>query len=1082
MRLPAALRYVMLHRLAFAVTALTVLITATSTAATAVFASTAASLANKQTLTDNPTSSIFVTVLQPPSAQVNAAVTNTIDSNAPGLPMTYITAAQSNPLNLPVSLAGPKGQSFVLRLDQVRAHSRLVTGRWPRAPYGRAIQACLPVRAAQLLGLHAGSQLTSVDTITHASVPVQITCTFNPIDPASTFWRLNTLPASGISRVGGFNTYGPMVTTEPVASWGAPVGTSEWLAVPDFAAMTSRNLTTLSDSLGNAVNDLGDSQFSFSVTTNLPVLLGNQATTLEVARSELLVWQLILLVIVGAALTVAVQLLASQRANEPSLLMARGASRLQLAARGTTDALLLAVPAAVVGPLIGAAVAPLIARMHLIGTGSVSFPTRLPPTAWYAGVVVAAGCALIVALPWLRTPLTPIQRRAWTARQRTISRVLSSGADIALVLLAAGAAWQLSQYSAPVTTGISGFIGIDPVLVAAPVLALTAGTVVMTRLLPLLIRLAERLAARGRGITVPVAAWMIGRRTMRQAGSALLTVLAVATAVVAIVQAASWQLSIRDQAAFSVGASEQLTLPSAAPLAMGQVADVTAAKGVARATPVITIPSVLPNNDPLTVLALDPQQAKQIVPIRHDLLLKRYPDPLGAIAASGVDAGEVLPGRPRQLQVVASLSRAPISQVSLTMQLTDAAGIGYQIPIGALPTDGVSQHFDVTIAASGRADYPLSITGFSLTYQLPESGSGQLATLTIHSIAVSQPGHPPQTIPAIWPSSDTPEANITQLDLSGTPGLPRAYQPYEKRLALAGHGAILRFMTGAGLSNSFPASTALGLPTTVNVPAFGTVNVTMPGPSAVPAIATASFLAAAGEQVGEQYEITGLATNIPVLIVAEIAQFPTVSGTGGGLIINQAALQAFDETNGVGSVPVGQWWLRVAGKPQLGHMPAGTTTTTQADVAKALSSQPLTVAPLDSLVSVAAVALLLACMAFLVGVSVSRERSRDLAVLDALGATPGQLTMLLCIEQGMLSVPAAAGGLALGLLLSQLIIPAVTLTAAAAHPVPPVIVRSPVGLAVLVAVVVAAIPVVAVAMSIRRGTATVARLRAEEET
>jgi hypothetical protein len=1082
-RLPAAFRYLMLHRLAFAVTALTVLITATSTAATAVFASTAAAIANKQTLTDDPTSSVLVSVLAAPSAANTAAVTGTISRSAPGLPISYFTAALSDPLNLAHGIGGERAQTFILGIDQFRQHARLVAGSWPGRDTRGVVQACLPARAAQLLGVRAGDELRTTDALSHAAVAIQVTCTFSPRSPAGPFWRLNTIGATAVSRTGGFTTYGPMLTSQPAASWPTPAAAAEWMAQPDFAAMTARDLAALSNSVGNGLSALQNSNsLSASVSTNLPVLLSNQATTLEVARSELLVWQLILLVIVGAALSVAVQLLASQRASEPSLLMARGAARRQLAGRGMTDALVLAVPAAIGGPLIGAGIAPLIARLHLIGAGSVTFPARLPTTAWLAGIGVAASCALIVALPWLRAPVTPIQRRAGKARQRAITAILSTGADLALVLLAGGAAWQLAHYSAPVSTGVSGYIGVDPILVAAPVLALTAGTLIMLRLLPLLIKLTERLAARGRGITVPTAAWMIGRRTMRQAGSALLTVLAVATAVVALAQTASWQQSIHDQAAFDVGADTNVLLPPAAPMPIGQVGQIIAAKGVRSAAPVIRLADVLPNNDPATVLAVDPAQARQVVPVRSDLLMKRFPDPFASIAGAGSAPGEVLPGRPDQLEVVASLSRAPVSLASLTLQLTDAAGIGYQVPVGTVPADGAGHRFLVAISAGGRADYPLSITGFNLAYQLPESGHGQLAALTIRSVAVSGPGQASREVGALWPAASTPTVDVTGVDLSSNTVLGYADQPKEHDLTSAGHGAVLRFKTGAGISNSYQQTNQRNQTVNVEVPADAELNVTMPALPVLPAIATSSFLAASGEHLGQQYQITGLPVQVPVRLVAEIAQFPTVNSAGGGLIISQPALQSFEETNGAGSMPVTEWWLRVSGQPDLGDLPSGSTVTTQAGVANSLSSQPLTVAPVDSLVAVAAVALLLACLGFLVSVTASRERGRDLAVLDALGATPGQLTRLLCLEQGMLSLPAAAGGLALGLLLSRLIIPAVTLTAAAAHPVPSVIVRVPVLTAAAVAVAVAAFPVAAVAFSIRRGTATVARLRAEEET
>ena len=60
--------------------------------------------------------------------------------------------------------------------------------------------------------------------------------------------------------------------------------------------------------------------------------------------------------------------------------------------------------------------------------------------------------------------------------------VTRAGLDIALIVLAVLACWQLRQFSA---VGASGTGGIDPVLVLAPALALAAGSVVVLRLLPL---------------------------------------------------------------------------------------------------------------------------------------------------------------------------------------------------------------------------------------------------------------------------------------------------------------------------------------------------------------------------------------------------------------------------------------------------------------------------------------------------------------------------------------------------------------------------------------------------------------------
>ena len=115
--------------------------------------------------------------------------------------------------------------------------------------------------------------------------------------------------------------------------------------------------------------------------------------------------------------------------------------------------------------------------------------------------------------------------------------------------------WQLGrQTSGAVSGDRSGTLGIDPLLVAAPALALLAGTVLTLRLLPLVARLAERRAAGGRGLTAALAGWQLSRRPMRGAGPVLLLVLAVALGMLAIGQGASWSRSQDDRADFAAGA------------------------------------------------------------------------------------------------------------------------------------------------------------------------------------------------------------------------------------------------------------------------------------------------------------------------------------------------------------------------------------------------------------------------------------------------------------------------------------------------------------------------------------------------
>ncbi len=221
---------------------------------------------------------------------------------------------------------------------------------------------------------------------------------------------------------------------------------------------------------------------------------------------------------------------------------------------------------------------------------------------------------------------------------------------------------------------------------------------------------------------------------------------------------------------------------------------------------------------------------------------------------------------------------------------------------------------------------------------------------------------------------------------------------------------------------------------------------------------------------------------VPIRLAGEVARFPTISGAGGGLIVDQAALQDTLMQAGIQPVADNEWWLRDLATPRITGLPPGSSVLSDTAVAAALRGQPLTAAGLEELLAVAAIGLLLAGAGFAAGVAAGRDRQRDTALLDALGARRGQLAALLSLEQAMLAVPAAAAGLLLGTLLAHLVIPAVTLTAQATHPVPPVTVQLPLLPAVAVAVAVAAVPPLAAAISGMRRLRVAAMLRVETET
>ncbi len=390
---------------------------------------------------------------------------------------------------------------------------------------------------------------------------------------------------------------------------------------------------------------------------------------------------------------------------------------------------------------------------------------------------------------------------------------------------------------------------------------------------------------------------------------------------------------------------------------------------------------------------------------------------------------------------------------------------------GSLPADG--RRHQLTAVIGHRAAWPLRLTGFSLAYlqtgHRAEPGrlavgpvTGTTAGRPGPAIAVAAAGHPLLGLGAAGPSAGSSQDGAAA-GATAEPGRVSA-QP-------GGPGLVVRFVTGKALRGQGGG------------PAYTSLAVT-PGPMTgpLPALATRSFLAASGLAVGHVVQAQVQGASIPVRVVGEVARFPAVTGSSGGLIVDQAALQDALRTRGLPPAVPAQWLLRTSGTVQLTGLPPGTAVVSSAARARALSRQPLSVAPLLALLAIAAAAIILACGGFVVSAATGQDRQRDIAMLDALGARSGQVMWMVCLEQAMTAVPAALAGLALGGLLSQLIVPAVSLTAGGVHPVPPVLVQVPWLLAAGIAVVIAGIPVLAAGTPALRARAVAAMLRTQEET
>jgi hypothetical protein len=300
-----------------------------------------------------------------------------------------------------------------------------------------------------------------------------------------------------------------------------------------------------------------------------------------------------------------------------------------------------------------------------------------------------------------------------------------------------------------------------------------------------------------------------------------------------------------------------------------------------------------------------------------------------------------------------------------------------------------------------------------------------------------------------------------------------AVQPAIDSVASSGGAPRITFRPGHGPLVPQENGTRTAPP-----PGPADLDLSVPAQRPVPVIATTAYQAASGLSNGATFGVTIAGLQVPCQLVATVAAFPG----GATLVADQAAVQeALASMGAGGTLPVTQWWLDTRAGAVPAGLPAGSAVTDAATLRGQLEHDPVSAAPVQAAAAVAAAAALLAALGFCVSVAASaRERRPQRALLGALGVATWTQAGLFCLEEALVSLPAAGFGLLIGVGLAHLLIPALTVTATGGLPVPPVLVIVPWGWVITVAVCLPAVPVVAAVVSGLRQPDPAAELRATE--
>ena len=197
-------------------------------------------------------------------------------------------------------------------------------------------------------------------------------------------------------------------------------------------------------------------------------------------------------------------------------------------------------------------------------------------------------------------------------------------------------------------------------------------------------------------------------------------------------------------------------------------------------------------------------------------------------------------------------------------------------------------------------------------------------------------------------------------------------------------------------------------------------------------LATSHIAAAAGPHGIIPLQIEG--ELVAARVVGVVQRFPSI--VGDAVIADRVTAATMLDTRSPGLGTTDELWLNSARRPSVPQL----TVRSRADTLAQLRADPLARGALLTLAGTAAVALLLALVGLLLAVvGDMRDDRGELFDLEAQGASPATIRAHLRLRALLVAVFGILGGLALGAILSMLVISLVSVTAGSAKPEPPLL-------------------------------------------
>lgn len=998
---------------------------------------------------------------------------------------SYARYIRLSPLDYDKPGAGPALDGrlpalWLQALDGFEQHVRLDSGSFPQPPASATDPIQIAVAKTSANGLVVGDQVSIVDSFDDCerhpprmnqppdppctpkvsvkrTLPAVVTALVEPLDPNDPLWvnGANGYFSGEALYEGGRKGVAAFL---PIAALDGPVGTlfadhwatQQWYAFADLSKLTRENYHRAGNELAALQADV-EKAGVFGLST-LPSALQEFDRQLSYDQAPLLI---LILQIAGIAcfyVAIVAAMAVERQQPEIALLRSRGASATQVLLVYAVQGAMLAVPATIAGPFLGALFTKLLGLTPAFhaATGGHLIPVQIGLEAFALALVGALLGVLALLLPAaFAARFSGITFRHLVGRPQ-VSLIQRYFLDVGLLGLCGVLLWELDARGTVFKPGTSGGLSSDPLLLLAPALLTLALAVLVLRVYPFLLRIAARLVSAGGSITAVQGLRQMTRNPAQYTRLGLLLMMGVAVGAFAASYNDTTNRSLRERALYQTGVDMRGFAQLGASNGTAPEADAAyaAVPGVARASVVLRdqaqVASAGDFHDTVNVLAADPDAARSMLWYRPGLSHDSLDALMSDLGSPTQPIGKAVPGEPVSLSLWANPLTAR-ENLTAWARFRQADGRYEMYELGKLDFTGWRQMTAQLNSVGTRPKFPISLVAIVLTQ--PASGSGVGAKpVYFDDVSVQQ----------------TDGSAATVEDFEGLAGWTAVPQP--------GGGDAIAFTSEEhhGGARSLRYTFADGV--TAPVRGFYVTDANVP----LPAVVSRDYARRTGLRVGGASGLQFADHYVPIRVAGIADLFPTLDPAQGPYVLLNRThlLEWLDRLTDDNSDQVNEVWLKLSANANhdavaraLDNPPFRLDRTTDlASELKLNGADPLIAAGGSGILFVSFVAaLVLVAGAYVVSLfSALRRRRVEFAVMSALGLGRGRVFAMLAFEYGTVTLIGAVAGVWLGIGISRIMLSFLDVTATGDKVLPPFVLQTnwsfiAAALAALAAVVAAAI-------------------------